>query len=182
MTQAGIRRIPKSPVRNSGAVEQVTSLINQVYLVASNGLWLDGTCRTTTDEVLAIIDAGQMIAAYIDDRIVGCLRLQELSPQMTEFGLLAVDPGQRGTGLGRDLVKYVEEESRKGGFQAVQLEILVPREWEHPSKNFLRAWYTRSGYQEVRTGTIDEAYPKLGPLLATPCDYVIYQKKLTQEF
>jgi len=32
----------------------------------------------------------------------------------------------------------------------------------------------------VRSGTIDESYPWLAPLLATPCDFVIYHKDLTQ--
>jgi hypothetical protein len=29
-----------------------------------------------------------------------------------------------------------------------------------------------------RTGAIEEAYPALAPLLATPCDFVIYGKPL----
>jgi hypothetical protein len=35
------------------------------------------------------------------------------------------------------------------------------------------------GYRPVRSGTIDEAYPNLAPLLATPCDFLIYRKELT---
>jgi hypothetical protein len=45
-------------------------------------------------------------------------------------------------------------------------------------KEFLAGWYTRIGYRVARTGTIDEAYPALAPLLATPCDFVIYHKDL----
>jgi hypothetical protein len=62
----------------------------------------------------------------------------------------------------------------------LQLELLVPREWTHPNKELLHAWYTRIGYRPVRSGTIDESYPWLAPLLATPCDFVIYHKDLTQ--
>jgi hypothetical protein len=54
----------------------------------------------------------------------------------------------------------------------------VPRTWSHPSKAFLKAWYERIGYELVRIGTIDEAYPDLAPLLATECDFLIYTKKL----
>jgi hypothetical protein len=60
----------------------------------------------------------------------------------------------------------------------MQLELLVPRDWTHPTKEFLNAWYTRIGYRVARTGAIDEAYPALAPLLATPCDFVIYHKRL----
>ena len=60
----------------------------------------------------------------------------------------------------------------------MQLELLLPREWQHPSKEFLKAWYGRIGYQLIRTTTIDEAHPHLAPLLATPCDFAIYEKPL----
>jgi hypothetical protein len=60
----------------------------------------------------------------------------------------------------------------------MQLEVLMPRHWTHPSKEFLKAWYARIGYRPVRTGHFDESYPELAPLLATPCDFVIYHKDL----
>jgi hypothetical protein len=60
----------------------------------------------------------------------------------------------------------------------MQLEVLVPRTWSHPTKEFLAEWYPRLGYRKVRVGTIDESYPDLAPLLATPCDFVIYRKEL----
>ena len=47
-----------------------------------------------------------------------------------------------------------------------------------PSKVFLATWYGRLGYRLVRTGIIEEAYPHLAPLLATPCDFEVYHKDL----
>ena len=63
----------------------------------------------------------------------------------------------------------------------MQLELLEPRDWTHPTKQFLAEWYSRMGYRIVRTGTMDEAYPELAPLLATPCDFVIYRKDLATD-
>ena len=60
----------------------------------------------------------------------------------------------------------------------MRLEVLVPRGWTHPTKVFLADWYSRIGYRVARRTTIDEAYPALAPLLATPCDFVIYDKRL----
>ena len=60
----------------------------------------------------------------------------------------------------------------------MQLELLVPRQWRHPTKEFLKAWYSRIGYRPVRTGKFEESYPELAPQLATPCDFVIYHKPL----
>ena len=37
----------------------------------------------------------------------------------------------------------------------MQLELLVPRGWSHPTEQFLATWYTRIGYRVTRTGTID---------------------------
>ncbi|HZC14808.1 MAG TPA: hypothetical protein VE270_12385 [Thermoleophilaceae bacterium] len=80
--------------------------------------------------------------------------------------------------MGRALVAFAEEQSRERGRRAMQLELLVPRAWLHPSKEFLKAWYGRMGYRLVRTGRMDDAYPHLAPLLATPCDFTIYEKPL----
>ena len=63
----------------------------------------------------------------------------------------------------------------------MQLEVLVPVAWRHPSKEFLRAWYTRIGYREARTGHLAELYPELAPMLATECDLVVYRKALTPQ-
>ena len=60
----------------------------------------------------------------------------------------------------------------------MQLELLVPRHWAHPSKEFLKAWYGRLGYRHVRTATIEDGYPHLAPLLATPCDLQVHRKAL----
>jgi hypothetical protein len=60
----------------------------------------------------------------------------------------------------------------------MQLELLVPRTWKHPSKEFLAGWYRRIGYSVTRRGTIDESYPQLAPRLATACDFVVYHKDL----
>jgi predicted GNAT superfamily acetyltransferase len=92
--------------------------------------------------------------------------------------MLVAAPDQRGTGVGRALVAFAEEHSRERGLRAIQLELLVPRAWRHPSKEFLKAWYGRLGYRPVRTGSIEDNYPHLAPLLATPCDLDIYEKRL----
>jgi len=178
MSQLQIQRVLKAQATSDVIVHEITDLINEVYKVAEKGLWTEGSCRTTKAEVSRLIAAEEILAAYLGENLVGCVRIQQLSAKETELGMLAVKLAQRGTGVGRNLVKHVEDESKAKGFQAVQLEILVPKEWVHPSKAFLEGWYTRIGYEKIRSGTIDESYPELAPLLATTCDFVIYQKKL----
>ena len=92
--------------------------------------------------------------------------------------MLVSAPGHRGNGVGRDLVDFAEQHSRERGMRTIQLELLVPTAWQHSTKEFLKAWYGRIGYRQVRTSSIDDNYPHLAPLLATPCELTIYEKPL----
>ncbi|MBV9448942.1 MAG: GNAT family N-acetyltransferase [Streptosporangiaceae bacterium] len=169
-------------------VSALTDLINEVYAAAEDGLWTEGTTRTSAAEVAGITRAGEFavavgpgqfntVAAH-DGQLLGCVRIRRLDGDVSEFGMLAVAPSHHGTGIGRELVRYAERISRDAGSRAMQLELLVPRTWQHSSKEFLARWYERIGYQVIRTGTTDEFYPELTPLLATPCDFVVYRKDI----
>jgi GNAT superfamily N-acetyltransferase len=173
-----IELLPAAASDDASLVERIADLINEVYTVAEDGLWTDGATRTTTAEVAGLIRAGEIAVARLRDRIVGCVRVQRLDEATGEFGMLAADPAHRGLGVGRELLRFAERTCRGNGLGAMQLELLVPRDWTHPTKELLDAWYTRLGYRVTRTGRIDEAYPALAPLLATPCDFVIYRKDL----
>jgi GNAT superfamily N-acetyltransferase len=173
-----IELVPAAAGGDATLMERVADLINEVYAVAEAGLWTDAATRTTVDEVAGLTRAGEIAVARLRGRIVGCIRVQRLDERTGEFGMLAADPAHRGVGIGRELVRFAERKCRADGLRTMQLELLVPRDWTHPTKESLDAWYTRIGYRVARTGTIDEAYPALAPLLATPCDFVIYQKDL----
>lgn len=173
-----IELLPAAASDDPSVIERVTELVNLVYAIAESGLWAEGATRTSVREVAELTRAGQIAVARLGHRTVGCVRVQRLDAETGEFGMLAADPAHRNRGIGRELVRFAEEKCRAEGLRAIELELLVPRGWTHPSKEFLDAWYTRIGYRIVRTGTIDEAYPALAPLLATPCDFVIYRKDL----
>ncbi len=83
-----------------------------------------------------------------------------------------------GSGIGRELVAFAEGWARGQGLGIMQLELLVPRGWTHPVKEFLREWYTRLGYRAVRRDPFEQAHPALQPQLATDCDFVVYHKPL----
>jgi ribosomal protein S18 acetylase RimI-like enzyme len=125
-----------------------------------------------------LIAAGEIAVARLNGQIVGAIRIQQLDTRRGEFGMMVVDPAHRGEGIGRELVAFAEQRSRQRGLPIMQLELLKPREWTHPTKAFLDAWYRRIGYLPVESGTIDGSYPQLAPLLATPCDFVVYHKDL----
>jgi GNAT superfamily N-acetyltransferase len=201
-----IELLSAAAAADTSLVPALTGLINDVYAEAERGLWRDGATRTTEEEVAGLVRAGEIAvvaaawpaaawpaaawpaAAWpaaggpaaggpaAGGRVLGCVRIRRLSAGMSEFGMLAVADSHRGTGMGTELVRFAEATARRAGHATMQLELLVPREWKHPSKEFLAQWYSRIGYTVFRTGSTDEFYPQLTPLLATPCDFVVYRK------
>ena len=173
-----VRLLQAADSRDTRLVDHLTGLINDVYESAESGLWRDGATRTTPSELADLIRAGQIAVATRDGRVVGSVRVHDVAGDTSEFGMLVAAPDQRGTGVGRALIDFAEQHNRERGRRAMQLELLLPREWQHPTKEFLKAWYGRLGYRLIRTTTIDDSYPHLAPLLATPCDFAIYEKPL----
>jgi GNAT superfamily N-acetyltransferase len=164
--------------RDAALVEELTALINHEYAASETGLWRDDAARTSAAQVAELIAAGEIAVATRDGRIVGSVRIHDVAPGVSEFGLLVAAAAERGTGVGRALLDFVERDGRERGLRAVQLELLSPREWAHPSKEFLRDWYGRRGYRVIRTESPGVRYPELAAMLATPCDLEIREKPL----
>ncbi|MBM7505149.1 GNAT family N-acetyltransferase [Agromyces aurantiacus] len=173
-----VRFEPASAAQDVATVEAIAALVNAVYDVAESGLWADGAQRTSPAEVAELIADGQIATARAGGRLVGAVRFRSLDSEVAEFGMLAADPEWRGRGVGRDLVAFAEASAAASGHRTMQLEVLVPRTWTHPSKEFLRAWYARLGYRVERVTHLEELYPDLAPLLATECDLEVSRKPL----
>ena len=171
-------RIELLEAADDDLVERLTHLVNRVYAEAEDGLWQDGTTRTTAAEVRTAIDAREIAVATIDGRLAGAIRIQALTDDTGEFGMLAAAPEDRGIGVGRALVGFAERHNREHDRRAIQLELLVPRTWRHPSKVFLDQWYRRIGYRVIRRTSVEDLQPQLAPLLATPCEFAVYEKPL----
>jgi GNAT superfamily N-acetyltransferase len=178
MPAVEVSLLPAAAGADAALVAELTDLVNRVYAAAEEGLWRAGTVRTSEAEMAALVGAGEIAIARLDGALVGAVRVQVLDGGAGEFGMLVAAQEHRGVGIGRELVAFAERWARGRGLDRMQLEVLVPRIWRHPVKEFLRAWYTRIGYRQVRVGALDEAYPALVPLLATPCDFIIFHKDL----
>ncbi|RYP34035.1 hypothetical protein DL767_004477 [Monosporascus sp. MG133] len=115
---------------------------------------------------------------------IGCVCIKKLpvgedaGEEKGEFGMLALDAAHRGGGLGRAMVRFAEDRCRGRGLATVQLELLFPTAFEHAFKARLQRWYARMGYAEVRLGSFADDFPCLAPLLAGPCEYRIFEKRL----
>jgi GNAT superfamily N-acetyltransferase len=173
-----VEMLPAGAAGDRAAMAGLAGLVNDVYAAAERGMWVDGAARSSAAEFAELTRAGQIAVARVGAEIAGCIRVQWLDGRVAEFGMLAAAPAHRGAGVGRELVRFAERHAVAAGRRVMQLELLVPRDWSHPSKERLDAWYTRMGYRVVRTESIGEAYPLLAPLLATPCRFVIYHKEI----
>ena len=62
-----------------------------------------------------LIATGQIAVARAGERIVGAVRVQRLDTGEGELGMLVADPAHRGTGVGRELIRFAERWSRERG-------------------------------------------------------------------
>lgn len=155
------------------------SMINTVYQESENELWKDSHERINLSRLLDIIDKGELLLALNDhEEICGCVHLEPMKFGMAKFKMLVTNPNFKRKGIGSVLVKFAENEARRLGFTKMQLELLVPTEFEHPDKVFLSKWYTSIGYNVVAKQSVDAAHEGLSKLLKTGCVAEIYHKNL----
>ena len=181
MTQPSISWtiVPSSP---TDSCQALSDLINAVYAVAEEGMWkdVDGrpAARTSPQEVQALLDADRLLLAKREGEIIGSVCVQLLSPTVAEFGMLVGHPDCRGLGLGKALVQAAEDYGRFHNATTMQLELLTPKTWNHPVKEFLHAWYRRIGYQVIQEEPFEERFATLASLLSTDCTFTVYHKRL----
>ena len=173
-----IRLLPAEAADDVTLMHSVTDLINRVYATAEEGLWQPGATRATVTEIIELTRAGEIVIAELGSAVVGAIRVRLLDAHLGETGMLAADPAHRNNGIGRELRRFVTGLLRERGVTTLRIELLVPRNWQQSSKQFMAEWNERSGYEMIGRGAFEEEYPDLAPLLATPCDYLIYHKAL----
>ena len=157
----------------------VTSLINRVYAEAEAGMWKPGFKRVEKAEVANFIDKKQLIFAVKAEKIIGSVFVTVLESGRGEFGMLVCDPKERHQGIGRKLIAAAEKHCRRLGCQEMQLELLYPRDRPQETKEILKVWYPKLGYQQGPAEDFNAVYPQLAPLLATDCVFSTYIKLLT---
>lgn len=175
---AEVRLLPADEAGDAVLVEKLVRLIDRAYAAGETGLWQEDATRTGPDEIAEAIRRGSMLAATVDDQIVGCAYVRYLDAGTADLGFISAAPEQWGSGVGRELVRWAEELVRSRGVPTMQLELLVPKGWVHPEKDRLRSWYSRLGYEVIRSAPFEEVAAHLAPQLAEPCEFLIFRKSL----
>jgi GNAT superfamily N-acetyltransferase len=172
--------IPKIEKLTQDDIVNLSLLINNVYDDAESGMWKVYNSRTNPEEITALIKTQNLIVAFIDHFIVGSVAVKSMNDGKTgKLGMLVADRSYRGLGIGSALVIAAENWARSKGFKRMRLELLEPRYWDHPNKIFLKGWYTRIGYQQIKTEPFEKMHPKKIFDLATECDFTVWHKTLS---
>jgi len=141
--------------------ETIAQVVNAAFRVERFFLDRD---RISMEKVGAMLNKGEFLVAE-DGGMAACVYV-ELQGERGYFGLLAVDPGRQGSGLGRRLVEEAEERARAAGCKVMDLRIVNLRAE-------LPAFYRRLGYVETRTEPFKaDAEPKV------PCHFIVMSKRL----
>lgn len=114
----------------------------------------------TTAEVTG--DAGRMIRARLDGRLVGCGAVRRIEPTVGELKRMFVDPEVRGRRLGAALLDQLELRAVRLGLTEVRLET-------GPRQVAARGLYQASGYERC---------PAWGEYLDSPATSMCYAKML----
>lgn len=75
-----------------------------------------GTLLPRSEEFIMMNVHNFIVAVNDEDRVVGCVHLDEYAPSLAELRSLAVAPGTQGQGVGRTLVEGTEEFARRRGY------------------------------------------------------------------
>ena len=95
--------------------------------------------------------------------------------------MLAVDRCYRKQGIGKEIMDFCLELGKQRGYKTGKIQLVVPRDFDHEFKAFLKRWYIKVGFQIVSQIPMEEHPDFLGfpwHLLLTPCDVLEMEKIL----
>lgn len=145
----------------------MASMIPVVNAAFAIETFLDGT-RTDEERMAEMMRKGEFLLAEREPgRIAACV-YTELRGEREYFGMLAVDPSEQGTGLGRRMVEAAEGHCRRHGCKAMDITVLNLRPELPP-------FYRELGY--VETGT-EEFHPSRPLKDGIECHCIVMSKAL----
>ncbi len=103
---------------------ELVRIINQAYRVED--FFVNGN-RTNPDDIrrrLALPDSCFVVVEDEQNRVLAGAVWVDLHGTRGHFGMLSVDPAYQGTGLGRLLIKAVEDHCRSAGCTDLDLEVV----------------------------------------------------------
>lgn len=163
-------------------LNRMYDILIHAYAETEVEVWGENYVRIGKVEFKEIIGRGEFYGAFIEDKIVGSIRVYKKDEAAYSFGLLSADFELKGQGIGKALVDHIENYAIEQGAKFMDLEILKPIEMDVPFKNVLKNWYTKLGYKYTHSGTFAELKPdniEKADKLIQPCTFDCYRKVLS---
>ena len=142
--------------------EALVLLINRAFEVERPFFTTE---RIDLAETLEHFNKGTFILAEDGGNIAGC-NYVELRGDVGYFGLLSIDPGHQGRGLGRKLVEQAEDFCRRAGCSLMQIRVLNHR-------TELPPFYEKLGYAHARIEEVEQV-----PTARMPYHFIVMEKAL----
>ncbi len=142
--------------------ERLAALISLAYRVEDFFKIGD---RTNPEDVRKRMQHGAFLVLDDNGPIVGSVYVQ-VHDDTGYFGMLSIDPGRQGQGLGSRLIAAAEDHCRRAGCQIMELEVVNLR-------TELPPFYRRFGYAETGTRPFTE-----GEATKLPCHFIVMSKAL----
>lgn len=160
--------------------EKIEKLVNSAYRGDSSKKgWtteadlLDGVRIDTTSIHELITNENSKIFIYkINRDLQGCVNIIA-NNAVLYLGMLTVDPELQNSGIGKKLLRYVEEYAVQNLFTSIEMTVISQR-------SELIAWYERHGFQktgEKRPFPMDD--PKFG-IPKTTLEFIVLDKNIKQ--
>jgi GNAT superfamily N-acetyltransferase len=121
--------------------------------------------RIDLAETLEHFKKGVFILAENAGTLAGC-NYVEVRDDSGYFGLLSIDPGYQGRGLGRKLVEQAEEFCRREGRPLMRIRVLNHR-------TELPPFYEKLGYHVAGTEEVEQV-----PTARLPYHFILMEKQL----
>jgi GNAT superfamily N-acetyltransferase len=142
--------------------EALVPLINCAFAVEGQFFTTE---RIDLVETLKHLKKGTFLLVESDNGLAGC-NYVELRGNAGYFGLLSVDPGHQGRGIGRVLVDQAEEFCRAAGCSKMQIRVLNHR-------TELPPFYEKLGYSLARIEEVEQV-----PSARMPYHFLVMEKEL----
>ncbi|MEO8042131.1 MAG: GNAT family N-acetyltransferase [Acidobacteriota bacterium] len=140
----------------------VMVLINRAFVVEQPFFTTE---RIGLAETLEHFAKGTFLLAEDGTTMAGC-NYVELRGDSGYFGLLSIDPGYQGRGLGRKLIEQAEDFCRGGGCSRMQIRVLNHR-------TELPPFYEKLGYHIAGTEEVEQV-----PTARIPYHFIVMEKGL----
>ena len=113
-------------------------LVNRAFEIEK---YFSGGDRTDADEMRRMMQEGAFLVSEDEQGFSGCVYVK-INGAAGYFGMLAVDPGRQGSGLGAKLIAAAEDFSRKQGCSVMEITVVN-------LQTHLFPYYRKLGYVDV---------------------------------